>query len=134
MLHFGRLDVLVKTTFAHRLADARCHSNAQIRLDEDVLEIIQHGGIEPPFGENIGDALTNGRGRARQAGGEALPPALSRRECLDGRRSLFATAKEPAEKAGLVCLGGVVLVARHQVPNVPVKRCSHAAPVHWPPQ
>ena len=60
VLDFVRFNIFVETAFAHRLADARCHRHAKISLDEDVFEIIQHGSIKPPLGENIRNALANG--------------------------------------------------------------------------
>ena len=68
-LHLGGLDRLVVAPAPDRLADARRRGEAEIGLNENVLEIVERGGVELALGENVGDAARDRRGRARQPGG-----------------------------------------------------------------
>ena len=42
-------------------ADASRRAKAEVGLDQNVLEIVERIGVEPPLGENVGDAARDGR-------------------------------------------------------------------------
>ena len=106
-LHRLRLDSLVVAAAADRLADAGRGGEAEIGLDEDVLERVERIGVELALGEDVGDAAAERRGGARQAGGELGQPAAARRLARFRRgRRVVATAPA-AQQAGfrLVVVG-----------------------------
>ena len=58
-----------------RLADARRRADAEVGLDQNVLEIVERVGVELALGEDVGDAAPRWRDRrareARSGGAEA---------------------------------------------------------------
>ena len=79
---------LLVAALADRLADARRGRDAEIGLDQHVLEIVERGGVELALGEDVGDAAADRRRRAREARAQALPAS-------------FASAPAGADGAGV---------------------------------
>ena len=74
-LHLVGIDLLVVAAGGDRLADAGGGGDAEIGADQRVFQLLDHGGIEPALGDEIGDrAADRGRG-APQSGAQPLPPA-----------------------------------------------------------
>src|SRR6185312_13575636 len=88
-LDLVRTDPALVAPVADRLANAGSGGKAEVGLNENVLEIVERGGVELALGEDVGDAPSDtGRG-ARKAGAKALKPA-SLRLRGDARRGLGA--------------------------------------------
>ena len=67
LFHFLRADPALVAPMRHGLANARRRGEAEVGLDEDVLEVVERGGVELALGEDVGDAARDRRRRARQA-------------------------------------------------------------------
>ena len=74
-----RIDALLVAPARDRLADAGRRAEAEVGLDQHVLQIVERGGVEPALGEDVGDAEPDARRRAREAEPEPLQPASLRR-------------------------------------------------------
>ena len=77
--HFVRIDPALVAPPADRLANAGGGGEAEVGLDEHVLEIVERGGVELALGEDVGHAARDRRRRAREPEAQALKPALLRR-------------------------------------------------------
>ena len=88
----SRFDRLVVAASADRFADAARRRDTEIGLDQHILELVEHGGIELALGEDIGDALAETVRRAREPRAQALPPAA----LVPAPARLGATAPRPA--------------------------------------
>ena len=73
-----RRDALLVAALAHGLRDPGRGLDAEIGLDQRVLELLQRVGVELALGEQAGDALGQRRGGALHAPREAAPPAALR--------------------------------------------------------
>ena len=60
-LDFVRTDPVLVAPVADRLANASRRAEAEVGLDENVLEIVERGGVELALGENVGDAARDVR-------------------------------------------------------------------------
>ena len=55
-LDFVRTDPLIVAPAGDRVANARGRAEAQVGLDQKVLQIVEGGGVELALGENVGHA------------------------------------------------------------------------------
>src|SRR5271170_2399338 len=72
---------------------------AEVGLDQHVLQIVERGRVELALGEYVADAAPDRRGRARQARGEPAPPGdlgLRARPLVSRRR--FGAAEYAAQQ------------------------------------
>ncbi len=124
-LDLGRLDLAIVSALANRLADAARGGDAQVRLNQNILQLVQHGGVEFAFGENRRNALANRRGRAREAVAQAPPPRALRVRRAGGGftwrrwrdiRQIPLAAKNPAQKAGFFGVTGRQFVVHARIP------------------
>ena len=93
-LHLGAGDFLAIATLGEAIGDAHRRLDAQIGLDEDVLEILKHLLVEAALGEDRGDLPGElGRG-SPERGAQALEPGKLGCSRAGGLRpGLFAQAK-----------------------------------------
>ena len=88
--HLRRGDLLVVAALRKGLGDAHGGLDAQIRLDQQVLQLLQRISVELPLGEDAGNVFGELGRRLGQSGLEALEPAQLLRRRLGGgwRREL----------------------------------------------
>ena len=107
------VDALLVAPARDRLADAGRRAEAEIGLDQDVLELVERSGVELALGEDVGDAApdarsTSARGRPRGAGASSASardgaaatarPAIGAGASRSSRRA--AAPPQPARPAG----------------------------------
>ena len=61
LFHFIRIDAALVAPVADRVANAGRRGKAEVGLNENVLEIVERGGVELALGENVGDAARDRR-------------------------------------------------------------------------
>ena len=104
--HLLRRDLLVVAALRQGLGDAHGRLDAQVRLNQQVLELLQRISVELPLGEDAGDVFGQARRRLGQPGLEALEPALL-------LRRLRAASRCAAAGAGSGC--GRSLLSRRRI-------------------
>ena len=76
--HLVSGDVAIEPVAAQRLDDGLGHVDAEVGLDQQVLELVEHPLVEPLLGEDGGDPDGELVRRALEARGEPLEPVLLR--------------------------------------------------------
>ena len=102
-LHLVRTDPALVAPAADRLANARRRGEAEVGLDEDVLEIVERGGVELALGEDVGDAARRSSttsARGRRAGAEASFASGRRRRGRGGGRRRFSQRRRDRVGSG----------------------------------
>ena len=61
LFHFLGADPALVAPMRHGLANARRRGEAEVGLDEDVLEVVERGGVELALGEDVGHAARDRR-------------------------------------------------------------------------
>ena len=98
---------LLMAALGQGLGDAHRRLHAQVRLDEQVLQLLQRIRVELPLGEDAGDILRQPGRRLGQACLEALEPALlwaASQQVLSATR-LQRQETQPCRFAGTGSLG-----------------------------
>src|SRR5690606_22117303 len=87
--HLLRRDALVVATLLKRIRDAGRCLEAEVGLDQQILELVQRGSVELPLCEDARDAFGELAGSLAQARLEPIePPDLGLRRFLLDRRRL----------------------------------------------
>ena len=71
-------DILVVAALADRFRDPGGRGNAEVGADQNVLELLQHAGIELALGDEIGDRRRDRGGGTGEPAAQPPPPALAR--------------------------------------------------------
>ena len=94
-LHRLGRDALLVAPAPDRLANPCRRAEAEIGLDEDVLEIVERVRVELALGEDVGDAAADAGRRARQAELQPLKPASLRRRARGSGIAAGACEAQP---------------------------------------
>ena len=74
LLRLADRDVGVEAAGAELFGDRRGGLEAEVGLEQEILEIVQGFGIDPPLGQDRGDPFRQRVGGARKPGLEPLQP------------------------------------------------------------